>query len=244
MKIINWRRKLSAAIMTAGLMVPTAASAAGLNTNLVNDPGFENVDTAVTCCYSAVKLNSWADGAQTAFAYNFNQNYDGGGPLAGGGTYYFTANGEGSGTDIRTPGQVAQNIDLSTGPTAAAIATGQATYQLSAFFTSYAPDTDFGSMQIDFLNAGGASLGTGLVADTPGTNKVWRQLSTGGLVPIGTATARISLFGTTTGGVGGPDGYIDNVDFRIVPEPTTLFLVSISLAAGFAVPVGRNARRR
>jgi hypothetical protein len=233
MKITNWRRKLSAALIAGGLLVPSAAGAAALNTNLVSDPGFEDVNTGVTCCYSAVKLNSWADGSQSGFAYNYSQMYDGGGPLAGGGTYYFTANAEGTGGgDISTPGQVAQKINLSTGPTAAAIAIGQATFQLGAFFSSYAPDTDFGSLQVDFLSSGGGTLGSALITDTPGMNKVWRRLSTSGLVPIGTAEARISPFGTVSTRLGGPDGYIDNVDFRIVPEASTVALVGMGLAAG------------
>ena len=37
-------------------------------------------------------------------------------------------------------------IDLSTGPTAAAIATGEAAFQLSEFFSSYAGDGDFGNI--------------------------------------------------------------------------------------------------
>jgi hypothetical protein len=237
MKITNWRRKLSAALIAGGLLVPSTAGAAALNTNLLNDPGFENVDTSVICCYNAVKLNSWADGTQSGFAYNYGLMYDGGGPLAGGGTYYFTSNAEGtSGSDVTTPGQVAQKIDLSTGATAAVITGGQATYRLSAFFTGYAPDTDFGSLQIDFLSSGGGTLGSGLIADAPGTNKTWRQLSTSGLVPIGTTMARISPFGTVLAGVGGPDGYIDNVDFRVVPEASTVVLVGMGLGVWLLRP--------
>ena len=43
MKVTNWRRKLAASLVAGGLMAPTALYAQSLNTNLVQNPSFENV---------------------------------------------------------------------------------------------------------------------------------------------------------------------------------------------------------
>jgi hypothetical protein len=43
------------------------------------------------------------------------------------------------------------------------------------------------------------------------------------------------LYGTRTAGGAGADGYSDNVEFRIVPEPTTVTLVGLGLAAGMSL---------
>ena len=107
MKVTNWRRNLAASLVAVGLLTPCAAWAANLNENLVINPGFENVDVGITCCYlsAATKLNSWADGSMTGFAYNNelpelngsgDLGWDDGGPLAGGGLYFF---GPASGND-------------------------------------------------------------------------------------------------------------------------------------------------
>jgi hypothetical protein len=240
MKITNWCRKLAAALIAGGLLVPCAANAAGLNTNLVVNGDFESVDPATTCCYSAVKLLSWADGTESpGFAYNYSQAYDKGGPLAGGGKFYFTSNGDGGDNDDPTgPGEIAQRIDVSTGPTAIAIAAGTATFNLSAFFTGYMNDGDFGNVHINFLNSASASLGTALLTDDDPLSG-WSQKSTSGNVPVGTATLLVSLYGTPV--TFGPDGYIDNVDLRIsvIPEPSTVLLAGIGVAGA-----GLSLRRR
>jgi hypothetical protein len=234
LRISNWCKKLSAALIAGGLLAPSALNAATLNTNLVANSGFEDVDTGVTCCFGAVKINGWADGSQTGFAYNYSLGYDNGGPLAGGGNFYFTSNGDGdvgAAGDVTNPGQVAQRIDLSTGDTAASIATGQATFQLSAFFSSYLDQGDFGSVRVEFLDASLSPVGTAAVISDNNT-ATWSQVSTTGPIPSTTFEARVSVFGTPL--TGGPDGYIDNLDFRVVPEPATEWLCSLGfVAAGF-----------
>src|SRR6185295_15201476 len=129
MKVTNWRRKLAASLLAAGLISPSAAHAAGLDTNLVVNPSFETVGPTL-CCFNATEINSgWTDGTQTGFAYNYNQVYDNGNPLAGGVSFYFSpnANGPDGGgkPDITAPGQVSQLIDVSTGATATQIASGE-----------------------------------------------------------------------------------------------------------------------
>jgi hypothetical protein len=215
MKVTDLRRKLRIALAAGGLLAPGVAHAAELNTNLVQNPGFEDVDPTVTCCSGATQVNGWADGTQRGFAYDYVQNYDNGGPLAGGGTYYFTPNGNATGTpDVTIPGRVSQNIDVSTGASGALIATGNAAYRLGAFFSSYLTNLDFGTVHVSFLDSASASLGTTSVSDND--TSTWTQNFVGGLIPVGTATVRLSVFGTPLSG--GPDGYIDNVEFQVTNE--------------------------
>ena len=51
-----------------------------------------------------------------------------------------------------------------------------------------------GSMQVDFLNAGGTSLGSTLITSLGDANP-WHQEQGAAFVPVGTATLRTSLFG-------------------------------------------------
>lgn len=215
MKVTDLRRKLRATLVAGGLLAPGAIQAADLNVNLVQNPGFEDVDTSVTCCSGATQVFGWSDGTQRGFAYNFAQNYDNGGPLVGGGAFYFTANGNAPGTpDVTVPGRVAQNIDVSTGASATLIATGNAAFKLGAFFSSYLTNGDFGTVHANFLNSSAVSLGTVSVRDGDVTK--WTQHFVGGRIPAGTTRVQVSVFGTPLSG--GPDGYIDNVDFQVTNE--------------------------
>jgi PEP-CTERM motif-containing protein len=223
MKVNNWRRKLAASLVAGGLLVPSTVGAANLDTNLVVDPGFEDVNTAVTCCPgNGVQLNSWADGSIRGFAYNYGQGYDDGGPLAGGGSYYFLPNADSG--QVQTPGKVSQNISVSAGDTGAQIASGEAAVALSGFFTSYLGLDLHGSLDVEFLNSGGTSLGrTTLTAQTP---RPWHQERGVGFVPIGTATLRASVFADSR------LAYIDNVDVRITNAANELLFVEVNTTTG------------
>jgi hypothetical protein len=237
MKVTNWRRKLAASLVAGGLVAPGAAYAQSLNTNLAVDPSFENVDVNTLFCFSAVKLNSWSNGTQPGFAYNINQAYDAGGPLTGGGTYYFTPNGDNDfmngATDVEAPGQVSQNISVNSGAVAAQIASGEAAVKLSAFFTSYTNpggvnDGDLGHLQVDFLNAGGVNLGSARISTKNPTT--WTQSTGAGSIPVGTATLRASVFGTPMSG--GPDGYIDLVDVQVTQAVNQLAFLEVNTTTG------------
>jgi PEP-CTERM motif len=239
MKITNWRRKLLAACAAGGFIAPCAAQAADLNTNLITNPGFESVDVGTAGVYGAFKILNWSDGPSTPFAYTYALTYDLGGPLAGGGKYYFTPNqSNGAGTDVTAPATILQIIDVSTGPTATAIATGGAKFDLSAYFTSYdnVPG-DIGNIELRFVNAMNTGISAVILSD-PAPLAGWKQASTSGLVPVGTAKLHVSLYGTPV--FSGPDGYMDNLDLRIVPEPATVIFVGMGLAAA----AGLGLRRR
>lgn len=205
MKVTDIRRKLAIALMAGGMLSPQAAAAADLDVNLVQNAGFEDLDATDS------HILNWTDGSGFGFTYNFNQNYDNGGPLAGGGDVYFTSNAG----DPTEAGIVSQSIDLSTGDSASLIASGDAAYNLSGFFTTFSTNNDFGFLQVDFLDGGSATLDSAVIG--PGENlTTWTQLVGAGAIPVGTQSAFLSVYGGGTDG--GPDGYIDNVDFRVTDE--------------------------
>jgi hypothetical protein len=236
MKITNWRRKLAAALAAGGLMSPAAVSAANLDTNIVVNPGFENT-SASTCCYGAAQFLSWDAGTQRGFAYTYSQGYDEGGPLAGGGTYYFSGNAEGDPNgafpiaEVQAPGQVSQDIDVSAGPSGALIASGEAAIRLSAFMTSYLNDFDVGNVQVDFLTAGNVNLGSAKIRDLDSGHKnVWNQTTGRSGVPVGTAKLRVSVFADQR--TFGPDGYIDNVDVQVTSGLDEVAYLEVNTTTG------------
>jgi len=231
MKVTNWRKKLAASLVAVGLLAPSALSAADLDVNLVVDPGFENVDPSSVCCYmnAATKLNSWSDGTVTGFAYNYGLGWDDGGPLAGGGTYFFGAGGTNSTVNpppITGPGEVAQNISVGTGTTGAQIAAGQAAAVLSGSFTSYNGQNHHGSLHVEFLTTGGTSLGSTIV--TAKISRPWHRESGVSLVPVGTVTLRTSVYGSDY------NAYIDNVDVRITDAVNELMFLEVNTTTGQA----------
>jgi hypothetical protein len=105
---------------------------------------------------------------------------------------------------------VSQNLAVSTGATGTLIASGNAAVVLSGFFTSYNGQNDrFGTMQVNFLNAGGTSLGSTLITSALDPNP-WHKERKAAVIPVGTATLRASLYGNNF------NAYIDNVDVRVL----------------------------
>jgi len=222
MKVTDPFKKLLAVLAAGGIYASGAVYAANLDTNLVVNPGFENVNTAITGAYNSPKILDWLSPVGgNAFAYAHvgqggqGTDYANGRPLAGGGQYYFSADlatGLPTASGATAPGHVYQDIDVSQGASGSLIATGNAAYKISGFFSGYLAQPDKGVFHVNFLNSGGTSLGTAQVSNTdPST---WNQYFAGGLVPVGTATARVSVYGAP-GFSGGPSAYIDNVDFQV-----------------------------
>jgi hypothetical protein len=237
MKVTNWRRKLTASLAAGGLLSPAAATAANLDTNLVANPGFESVDLGVTGDYGAPQVLNWAGGP--GFAYSHNPTLTGipdyaeGTDPPGGGTWYFTSNNNPAGDtgDFRAPDQVFQDISVGTGATGTQIAAGEAAFKLSAYMSSYLNDDDNGNVQIDFKNSGGTTIGSAVISDPDfGDNNVWSLTSAVGLVPVGTATIRASLYGTPRNS--GADGYIDNVDVQITNAANVVLFMEVNTTNG------------
>lgn len=216
MKVTDLRRKLMAALAAGGVLAPSAVHAADLNTNLVTNPGFESVDFGTTGNYGAPLILNWT-GQGFAYSHDFSggvPDYANGGPLAGGGSFYFSPNAGPGGVNVDAPDEFYQDINVSTGASGALIAGGTAAFRVSAFFSSYFTNGDFGNVHLSFRNSSSVELGTAIVSGIDPTT--WTQNSGGGSIPVGTATVRVSAFGTALSG--GPDGYMDNVDFRVTAE--------------------------
>jgi hypothetical protein len=249
MKIGNWCKKLFGTLVAAGLISPGAVDAANLGVNLIVNGDFENVDLATTGGYNGPLVLDWT--GPNLFAYSHDgstssagvvPDYAEGADPPSPGHWYFTPNNAGEVlVDVHEANAYYQDIDLSSGGAAGAIAAGTATFSLSAYMTSYLNDTDYGNVQVDFRDAGASIIGTAIISDTAdaGQDNVWNLTSTTGQVPVGTTSVRVSLFGTRTAGGAGADGYTDNVDFRIGPEPATLALAGVGVAAA-----GMSLRRR
>ena len=95
MKVTDIRRKLVAALVAGGLLAPSALPAASTNTNLIVNPGFETVDSInIGGDYFTPKILNWS--GANLFAYGhvgsgaLAPDYANGGPLSGGGLYYFS----------------------------------------------------------------------------------------------------------------------------------------------------------
>jgi hypothetical protein len=236
MKVTNWRRKLAASLVGCGLMTPGAVRAANLDTNLLINGDFENVNLGVTGDYGGPKVLNWGPGDGFAYSHNGSSgvpDYADGADPPGAGNWYFTTNNQPSADsgDIRAPGVLYQDIDVSAGASGSQIALGEAAVNLSAYMSSYLNDPDFGNVQVDYLNAGGTSLGSALISDTdPGPDNVWSLTSGAGVIPAGTATLRVSLFGTPINS--GADGYIDNVDVRVTNAANDFLFLHVNTTTG------------
>jgi hypothetical protein len=234
MKVTNLRRKLAATLTACGMLSSAAAYAANLNTNLVVNGDFEHVDTTLTGDYNGPKILDWVSAAGlSAFAYSHDgsttaagmvPDYANGGPLAGGGHWYFSANdahtASNAKTDLLSPGQFYQDINVAGGASGTLIASGTAAFNLSAYFSSYLTQNDRGIIQVDFRDASSTSLATATLTDTDVST--WGKDFIGGAIPAATQSVRLSLYGVAFSG--GPDGYIDNVDFRVTNDVVQQFL--------------------
>lgn len=256
MKINNWRRKLASALVAGGLLLPSVVYAAALDTNLVVNGDFENVNVNVTGAYGGPLVLGWTginlfayshDGSitstsnQTTGVPDYAEGADP--PVAG--HWYFTPNNTGvvDPTDVRLPGEYFQDISVGSGPSGATIAAGYGHFAIFAYMSSYLSDTDVGHITAEFRDGVGASLASVQMDDSDsGPDNVWNLNSLVGRIPIGTTTVRLSLWATRTGGGGGGDGYMDNIFFTVhsdVPEPASVVMAGLGFAA-LGLGIGRR----
>jgi len=204
-------------------MLPSATKAADFNLNLVVNPSFENV--------SGTAAADWMGNVST---YAYSQNYTGPGPAGAGDRYWF-----GGGADPLA----FQLIDLS--GNAAQIDASLVAYDLSAFFSTYLLQRDYGTVRALFLDGSSGQVGSAAIGGAtfvgnlpvgPGDARGWGQDVLSGLVPMGTRTVRIELDGDKEPNVGNvADPYTDLVNFRIVavPEPGALSLLALGVVGGY-----------
>lgn len=219
MRIRNWRRKISLLLASMGMVAPIAVHAAPLNTNLVINSGFENVDLGATSFYNSPQILDW-NSTIPGFAYSHDlsgelvPDFANGGPLSSGGHWYFTP---GNGGNSSLADALVQDIDVSAGPTAEAISSGHARFDLNAFFSTYSDQADRAFIQADFLDSGATSVGSAMISSplSPAL-ATWTEFAANGMLPASTKTIRLSSWGEVFEGSGGsPDGYTDNVSFVV-----------------------------
>ncbi len=210
--------------------------------NLVVNGNFEDTNSFAGP-FGSAGINAWEITeipGQPAFTYSFTENppsaepYTADPPEGFGERYY---------AGFSSP--VFQTLDVSEGDTAAAIAAGEATYDLSAFFSSYFSQGDFSTLTARFLDESGQVLGEASIGSEefvaniptdPDGRKFWEQDATGGVIPIGTAQIELELDATGLSG-GFEDGYVDLVNFQVngpagvIPEPGSLVLFVLPAAA-------------
>lgn len=224
------KKALIAAAVTG--MLPNASEAAALDVNLVLNPSFENVVGPPP----SQALN-WA-GIISTYAYSLN--YTGPAPGGAGTNYWF-----GGGADPLAT----QNIDLS--GNAVQIDLGLINYDLSAYFSTYLLQKDYGTVRAIFLDGASMQLGSAPVGGATFVGnlavvgspfspnaRAWGQDATSGLLPMGTRNVRIELDGEKEPGIGSAaDGYIDLVNFQIhqVPEPGTVALFGLAALGGLTL---------
>lgn len=232
------KQALIAAAVTG--VLPGVASAATLGQNLVLNPSFESI--------GADPGNPAADWGGNLSTYAYSLNYTGPAPAGAGARYWF-----GGGADPLA----SQVFDLAGNITA--IDGGRIGYNLSAFFSTYLDQKDYGTIRLLFLDSSGSTIGLASIGGATFVGNLplvdngvypnahsWGQDASAGLVPIGTRSVRMELDGDKDPTVGSTcDSYIDLVNFQIVavPEPGTVSLGVLGLGMAGWWTIRRRSRR-
>ncbi len=223
MKIVFWKHRLARKLAACGLLIPSSLLAAPLNTNLVVNPSFEEVDVDDIGPFTSVRAYDWEDfdgDEDDNFAYPYSSNYSGFPEPDNSGDYHYTG---GFGTQ---PGsvQVFQTIDLSKEPSGTLIPTGNAFYSLNGFFSRYQEQADASRVRAIFRNSGNQDLATADVGGIDFANSLfvtdgktdWGQSSTAGRIPTGTTSVEIQIVSDV--GTANHDGYVDLINFQVTDQ--------------------------
>ena len=133
MKILNLKHRPAMLLTLIGMIPVSWACAAELQTNLVVNPSFEVVDEGETGSeWGEVRLLDWEDvdgDDDDTWAYAYSWQYSGTPGPPGSGDYHFWG-GYNTEADVSTISQV---FSVSSGPSGALIASGNARYDLRVF---------------------------------------------------------------------------------------------------------------
>jgi hypothetical protein len=193
--------------------------------------------SAVTIFSEGFEGGSGAGNAFGAGTYAYSLNYTLPNTLTpSGGTTYGT--GDAAATTLRPAANSPFSL-LTGGITGPAIDAGTIVYSLSAQFSTYTTQNDFGQIRVTFLDGGNAPLGSPVVIGSlalvsglgsgqggPPFNiagvRDWAADTATGAVPVGARSASVEYLATRFQGTAA-DGYVDNVslDIDVVPEPST-----------------------
>jgi hypothetical protein len=248
-------RRAGLAALAGGLAFVGAADA----TELILDGSFENT---VNSSSSIIKTGGKADpgvggGWSTFSTYTYSTLYTL--PLTNGvganigGAQFLRPYPPDSGTTQHSSNIVYQTVSLTanTTLTPAKIDAGQATYTMSAWFSSYKTQDDYSDLTLTFLDSstnaigstpvalGGqtfvANLPTGPNAKYPNA-KYWGQDVATGTVPVGARYALVWIQSTAVSGL--PDGYVDVVSLDVVDKSQTTPVVASADPPDKAINVG------
>jgi hypothetical protein len=224
--------RMGVGVIAGGLMFVGQAEAAP-----IVDESFEESPSSVFGAFSS---------------YGYAENYTSTNIAPDAGLRYFTGT---TGLATQTHHGSVPLTGVTNGVPAAAIDAGLANYNLSAWFSTYADQTDFSQVTLLFKNAAGEdvgepvtiggqdfinNLGFGPNGADVGGFRDFALDSASALIPAGARTADLSIFTQRNQG-NAADGYLDvlRLDVSVVPEPG-----AASLSAFAAALVGLRRRRR
>ena len=229
------------AVLTGGLAFVGTADA----TDLIIDGSFENTTAGLS---PIVKLGGTANpgvgGGWSSFStYLYSTLYTLPGPADSGLQFLRPY----------APNQVVtqlMSLTAATTLTPAKIDGGQASYAMSAWFSSYLTQGDYSDLKLEFLDASTNVVGNPIalggsefVVNLPtGPNskyddaKEWGQDTKAGTIPTGARMARVTIASTAINGL--PDGYVDVVSLDVVDETVGTPTVASANPPNNAVSVG------
>ncbi len=223
-------------------MSPAMAVGQALDTNLVVDPSFENVDVNTVGPFESLALIDWADTGLDGnpdddnFVYSYSQGYSGTNVPPGSELYHYT------GGFNTTAGQadIAQTISLDSGAVGGLIPSGEAAYDLSGYFSTFRTQGDASRVRVRFLDSGGneldrgetggAAFVAGLGNSSDPTQRNWGQDSVAGLIPAATVAVEVEIVPDVSGG--NHDGYVDVVDFQVTNAANRLMFLEVNADTG------------
>jgi hypothetical protein len=231
---MKWQTMMATSLVAGGLA--NSAVAGPLNTNLVDNPSFE--DDSV-----------WVSNGGTIATYLYSQGYTSINVPPSPGLRYGTGQlGTASTTTVQT-------IDLVLEGFTAAELDSSLSYDLSGYFSSYLSQNDNTAITANFLDSVGgtllgssasigglafvSALGTAPNIDGIANHRDWGQDATTGVIPFGTRAVEIRLLTTRLAG-SAADGYVDLVDFQVVPEPATYLVCGLAGLMGGAALLRRR----
>ena len=225
-------QRMGLAILSGGLAFVGTASAA----ELLLDGSFEN---AVESSNPIIRIGgvpnpTVGQGWSTFSTYLYSTQYTMPGPVNSG-VGYLRPYPSGVGGIAQSSDDVFQTVSLLTGTlTPAKIDAGQASFTMSAWFSSYLTQGDHSELTLQFLDESGQEVGTSellggfdfVQAIPTGENskytnaKEWAQDLRTGTIPARARTARVTLQSTPV--AGSPDGYVDLVSLDVVDTTLTI----------------------
>ena len=227
-------------ICSAGVLCSTAAATPALNTNLLNDPGFE-ASSGPTGGPNA----STGDVSTASGTYGWSGWNNWSAPYGA----YYTASIAYAGT---------QAGKTYSGPNAGIYqyvpVTGAGGYQFNAsawFYNMSGANALNGSetddVRVIFKDASGTTLATDVSAtnlNASSPTNTWTQLAVSGLVPTTATQAQVMMFFNNPAGAGGAL-FTDNANFSLnaVPEPASLGLFALGGLGMLLIGRKRVARK-